>query len=275
VCVRVAACCLVLLGVALAGEAQPPKVSKQFATERLDFVVAGQRAFLLRPTKPAPDGSKPWLWYAPTFIGMHPDPSHAWMFERLLGAGFAVCGVEVGESFGSPKGRAVYTKLYQHVTKTYGLSEKACLLPQSRGGLMLYNWAAEHPDRAQCIGGIYTVCDLTSYPGPARACGAYGLKEAELRERLKEHNPIERLGPLAKAKVPIMHLHGDSDNIVPLERNSGELARRYQALGGPVELIVVKGKGHQVCDEFFKSQRLVDFFLSLGKAAGSGGEGGR
>ena len=250
---------------ALAAEADQPKVSTQFGTQRLDFVVGGNKAFILLPTQAAPDGSKPWLWYAPTFIGMHPDPSHTWMFERLLAKGFAICGIEVGESFGSPKGRATYTTVYEHVRKTYGLSPKACLLPQSRGGLMLYNWAVEHPEWVQCIGGIYTVCDLTSYPGLPRACGAYGMTEAELREHLAEHNPIDRLAPLAKAKVPILHLHGDSDKVVPLEANSGELARRYRALGGPIELLVVKGKGHQVCDEFFHSQRLVDFFLSLGR----------
>lgn len=257
---------LLVAAAALAGEA-PPKASTQFGAQRLDFAVAGQRAFLIQPTKAATDGSKPWLWYAPTFIGQHPDPSHGWMFEQLLARGFAIAGIEVGESFGNPKGRAAYTALYERLTKTYRLSPKACLLPQSRGGPMLYNWAVEHPDCVQCIGGIYTVCDLTSYPGLARACGAYGMAEAELRERLKEHNPIERLAPLAKAGVPILHLHGDSDKVVPLERNSGELAARYRALGGPIELIVVKAKGHQVCDEFFKSQRLVDFFLAGGRDA--------
>ncbi|HUT34400.1 MAG TPA: prolyl oligopeptidase family serine peptidase [Planctomycetota bacterium] len=262
---RTGACCLALLGMALAGEAEPPKASTQFGAQRLDFVLGGHRAFVILPPKAAPDGSKPWLWYAPTFIGAHPDPSHTWMFGQLLARGFAICGIEVGESFGSPKGRAAYTALYEHATKTYGLAPKACLLPQSRGGLMLYNWAVEHPEWVQCIGGIYTVCDLTSYPGLARACGAYNLTEAELKERLNEHNPVERLAPLAKAKVPILHLHGDADKVVPLERNSGELARRYRALGRPIELIVVKGKGHQVCDEFFHSQRLVDFFLSGGQ----------
>ncbi len=246
---RTVVCCLALLGAALAGEAEPPKASTQFGAQRLDFALGGNRAFLIQPTKAAPDGSKPWLWYAPTFIGRHPDPSHAWMFELLLAQGFAICGIEVGESYGSPKGRAAYTALYEHVTTTYGLAPKACLLPQSRGGLM---------------------CDLASYPGLGRACGAYGLTEAELKGRLKEHNPIERLAPLAKAKVPILHLHGDSDKVVPLEANAGELVRRYRALGGSAELIVIKGKGHQVCDEFFRSPRLVAFFLSLGRLPGNG-----
>ncbi len=141
----------------------------------------------------------------------------------------------------------------------YGMSPKACLLPQSRGGLMLYNWAAENPSRVACIAAIYTVCDLRSYPGLEAACGAYGLRASELEARLAEHNPIQRLAPLAKTGVPILHIHGDADTAVPLEKNAGELARRYRALGGEVQLIVVPGKGHQVCDEFFHCQELVDF----------------
>jgi predicted esterase len=85
-----------------------------------------------------------------------------------------------------------------------------------------------------------------------------------LRKALAEHNPIERLEPLAKAKIPILHLHGNADTLVPLERNSAELARRYRRLGGEMELVVIEGKGHQVCPEFFESKRLLEFFLTRG-----------
>jgi predicted esterase len=66
---------------------------------------------------------------------------------------------------------------------------------------------------------------------------------------------------LADAKVPILHVHGDADRIVPLEENSGELAGRYRKLGGCVRLIIVPGKGHEVCAEFFRCQDLVDFVI--------------
>jgi predicted esterase len=92
-----------------------------------------------------------------------------------------------------------------------------------------------------------------------QACAAYGLSAGELQARLAEHNPIDRLAPLAKAGVPILHMHGNADTVVPLEKNAGELARRYRALGGQVRLIVIPGKGHEVCDEFFHCQEFVDF----------------
>jgi len=205
--------------------------------------------------------SMPWVWYAPTITGSQPSESNNWIFEQLLARGIAVCGVDVGESYGNPEGRAAYTEFHQFVVWELGLSAKACLWAQSRGGLMLYNWAAEHPAQVKCIGGTYPVCDLTSYPGLAKACSAYGMSESELRSHLAENNPIDRLAPLAQRKVPVFHMHGDRDDVVPLEENSAELARRYRALGGPVELLIVEGKGHAEIPEFFESQKMVDFFV--------------
>ena len=264
---------------AWAGEASQPRTSTQFGAQRLDFAVGGSRAFLILPTEPkypressaissdtlAADGSKPWIWYAPTFIGGHPDPSHEWMFKQFLAKGFAIGGIEVGESFGNPKGRAAYTGFYQFVVKQHGLSPKACLLPQSRGGLMLYNWAAENPDCVRCIGGIYTLCDVRSFPGLEKACEAYGMTPRELSERLSQHNPIDRLAPLAKANVPILHVHGDVDTTVPLEENPGELARRYRSLGGSAQIVVIKDKGHEVCSEFMQCPALLEFFVTNGR----------
>jgi len=253
---------------AFAGETSPEaRTSKRFGTECREFNVDGRYAFVLLPTSPADDGTKPWLWYAPTFEGGHPEPSLGWLFTRLLQNGFAIAGIDVGESYGSPQGRKSYTMLYEHLRQRHGLAAQASLLPQSRGGLMLYNWAAENPEKVKCIGGIYTVCDLESYPGLARACGAYGLTESQLRQQLADHNPVQRLAPLARTRIPILHVHGDADVGVPLEPNSAELVKRYRELAGPAELIVVRGKGHEVIPEFFENQRLIDFFLNGGDHA--------
>ena len=89
---------------------------------------------------------------------------------------------------------------------------------------------------------------------------------AELRDHLPEHNPIDRLAPLAVANVPILHVHGYTDRVVPFEANSAELARRYRAKGGEVRLIVVPHRGHQETDEFFHCQELVDFIIASLKA---------
>lgn len=247
--------------------------SSQFGATRLDFVLGESKGFLIQPTKPVADGSHPWVWYAPTFIGRHPDDSHKWMARRLLEAGFAIAGVDVGESYGSPAGTRKYTAFYHHVVARYGLDEKPCLLAQSRGGLMLLNWAIENPDRVTCIAGIYAVCNLLSYPGLDRCAAAYEMSAGELSENLHRFNPIDRVAILVQAKIPQLYVHGDSDRPVPVEANAGELVKRCQEKDGPARLLLVPGKGHEVCPEFFESEALIHFLLTKGELQSAGQSG--
>lgn len=168
------------------------------------------QGFVLEPPQPGPEGSRPWVWYAPV-LGTSPGKQTEWMLRQLIERGFYVVGVNVGESMGNPAGRKGYSRFYEQVVRDFKLEPKARLLAQSRGGLMLYNWAAENPEKVRCIVGIYPVCNLRSYPRMKRAAEAYGVSEAELEKDLAQHNPIDRLEPLAKASIPILHIHGDAD----------------------------------------------------------------
>ena len=231
------------------------------------FAIEGHTAFLIEPDTKPEKGAMPWVWYAPTLRGL-PGGAEKWMFERFLKAGIAIAGIDVGESYGSPKGRALYSALHKNLGEKRGLAKQACLLARSRGGLMLYAWAAENPDKVACITGIYPVCNIASYPGLRRASGAYGLTAEQLKAQLAKHNPIDRLEPLAKAGIPILHIHGDRDKPAPVERHAGELAKRYRKLGGNVELILVVGKGHEVVPEFFERQEVVDFVIRHSRPSG-------
>ena len=51
-----------------------------------------------------------------------------------------------------------------------------------------------------------------------------GMTKDERAAHLAEHNPVDCLAPLAKAKIPLFHIHGDMDQVVPLEANSGLVA---------------------------------------------------
>jgi len=234
------------------------------------FAADGRTAFVIEPPESAlRKGPMPWVWYAPTLQGL-PGGAEKWMFDRFLAAGVAIAGIDVGESYGSPKGRASYQALYEELTTKRGYGKKPVLLARSRGGLMLYSWAVEHPESVGGIVGIYPVCNLASYPGVARAALAYEMTSNELQAKLAEHNPIDRLAPLAKAKVPILHIHGDKDETVPLDANSAELGKRYASHGGPVEIAVIAGQGHNMWNGWFQSQKLTDFAIAkaLGRPPG-------
>ena len=239
--------------------------SDAFGGQTAEFHVDGHKAFLVKPPKERSDGSRPWIWYAPTLTGKDgtrnlPGARHAKVIRPALDEGCFFAGVDVGESYGSPAGRKVFTAFHRLLVDKLGLDSKAMLFPVSRGGLMHFNWAAEHPEAVRCIGAIYPVCNLTSYPRLERAAKTYGMTKEELERDLANHNPIDRLAPLAEKKVPLFHLHGDADKVVPLADNSGLLASRYEELGGPIRLIVVPGKGHEVVPELWQDPRLAEFF---------------
>ena len=82
-----------------------------------------------------------------------------------------------------------------------------------------------------------------------------------LTNQLDKHNPIDLLATLARAKVPIFHIHGDRDKVVPLDKNSAIIKQRYDQLGGPMILEIVKGQGHNMWNGWFQSQNLVNFVI--------------
>ena len=244
--------------VVVVGADDANTAAQPFQRER--FTVDDRPAFVIRPTKTVP-GPTPWVIYAPTLGNAYPGQAETWMFRRFLSRGIAIAGVDVGESFGSPRGRKTYNALHQRLVLKEGFDKQACLFARSRGGLMLYCWAADNPHKVKCIAGIYPVCSLTSYPGLKLACGAYAMTESELAAVLGDHNPVDRLQPLAMAQVPIFHIHGDVDKVVPLADNSALVKKRYLAAGGSMQLVIAKGQGHNMWPGFFQSQELVDFLI--------------
>lgn len=224
----------------------PAPVTKSLPLPGEVFAVEGHAAFVILPAPEARVPGQPWVLYAPTLPGL-PGTEEVWMFERFLKAGVAVAGIDVGESYGSPEGRRLYQALYQELTGSRKFGPRPCLLARSRGGLMLYNWAVEHPRQVSGVAGIYPVCDLRSYPGLDKAAGAYGLTPEGLAEVLTRHNPVDRVEPLAKAGVPVLHIHGDQDTVGP---PGGELRRP-----GP-ELPPVRGTGHPAGDRWPGAQHV-------------------
>jgi pimeloyl-ACP methyl ester carboxylesterase len=258
---------LSICGPSASGEETTSAPIKKLILPGEAFLVQDRPAFVLLPPEKERRTPQPWIMYAPTLAG-YPDEHEKWMHERFLAAGVAVAGIDIGESYGSPPGRKLFTALYEELTKKRGFANKPCLLGRSRGGLWVTSWACDHPDQVAGIAGIYPVFDLQTYPGIAKAAPAYGLKADELEAKLAETNPIERVGVLAKAKVPVLIIHGDDDKVVPLKENSAELAARYEAAGAKdaVSVIVAKGQGHNYWEGFFRCPELIEFAIARARS---------
>jgi dipeptidyl aminopeptidase/acylaminoacyl peptidase len=243
--------------------AADPAPVKKLILPGESFLVEGRPAFILPPPEEKRTKPQPWIMYAPT-LPPYPDNAEKWMHEQFTSAGIAVAGIDIGEAYGSPQGRELFTALYNELTQKRGFAAKCCLLGRSRGGLWVTSWGADHPDKVAGLAAIYPVFDFRTYPGLAKAAPAYGLKPDELAAKEGVLNPIHRVPTLAKAKIPAFIIHGDKDTVVPLAENSATFVKHYKAAGNEdlVTLVVAKGQGHNFWEGFFKCQELVDFAIA-------------
>ena len=223
----------------------PGKQSDCRGYQRYDFVVDGCPTIVVVPKQAA--AGKPWVWRA-EFFDAFPQVDLA-----LLGRGFHLVYISVGNTFGCPDALKHWDVLYKELTEKHGLSRKPVLEGLSRGGLYCFNWAADHPEKVACILADNAVLDFKSWPGgKGKGKGSPGdwkklqqdyhfQSEAEALAYTK--NPVDNLAPLAKAKVPLFLLCGDADDVVPYPENGAIVKERYEKLGGPVRVADQEGLG--------------------------------
>jgi pimeloyl-ACP methyl ester carboxylesterase len=224
----------------------PGQKSSWFGFDRYDFEVEGKPVLVVMPKVTAP--GRPWVWHG-EFFGHKPNPDLA-----LLGRGFHVVYMSVPDLLGAPEAVAHWNALHRELTTRHGFAKKAALVGLSRGGLYVYNWAIANPDQVACLYGDAPVCDFKSWPGgkgkgPGSARDWQLVKErygfqSDAEALAYKGNPVDNLAPLAGAKVPLLHVYGDADEVVPWDENSGVIATRYRQLGGRITLIAKPGVKH-------------------------------
>ncbi|HEX3999067.1 MAG TPA: alpha/beta hydrolase [Pirellulales bacterium] len=214
--------------------------------DRYDFIVDGCRAIVVRPHEAA--GGKPWIWRA-EFFDHRPETDLA-----LLAKGYHLAFLDVGNTFGCPNAMAHWNAFYKELTEKYGLSKKPALEGLSRGALYCFNWAAANPDQVGCIYSDNGVLDFKSWPaGKGKGKGSpddwrkliqdyHFASEADALAYAK--NPIDNLAPLAKARVPLLLLCADADDVVPYLENGAVAKARYDKLRGTAIVMIKHGLGH-------------------------------
>ncbi len=223
------------------GNAQKNKNSKEIIKtsfwkgfHRSDFKINQKEVRFIKPNKPL--AGNPWLWRA-RFPDWHTEAD-----SILVSEGFHLVYVNTNNQFGSPKAVSIWNAVYEHVTEKYKLHKKVALAGVSRGGLFVYNWAKENPEKVACIYAEAPVCDFKSWPGGfgesngskddwAKLKKEYGFK-SDKEAKAYLNNPIDNLNALAKAKIPVLHMIGLKDKIVPPKENTVPLINKYIQLGG-------------------------------------------
>lgn len=244
----------------------PGKTSEWNGYPKHEFEVAGKLLTIVAPKTAAP--GKPWVWHG-EFFGHKPAPDIA-----LLGKGFHIAYLKINDMLGSPDAVKLWNQAYAELTTRYGFSTKPALVGLSRGGLYCYNWATANPDKVSSIYGDAPVCDFKSWPGGkgkgkgdptnwARVPKLWNFPD-EAAALAYKGNPVDSLAPLAKHNVPLLHVYGDADDVVPWDENTGLIAERYKALGGSITLIAKPGVGHHP-HGLDDSTPIVDFIVKHAK----------
>jgi pimeloyl-ACP methyl ester carboxylesterase len=252
------------LGAARAGERWPSgSLDTWHGYARHHFTVDGCPAWVVEPKQAAP--GNPWTWCME-----FPDAfTERTGVLQLLEKGFHHVHISVGNTHGSPAAVKHFGAFYQ-VLQAGGLAKKGALVGISRGGLYCYNFAAEDPSRVACNYGDAPVCDFKSWPGGkgkgngssgdwAALLRNYGFKD-EAEALAYKKNPVDELAPLAAAKLPLIHVVGDADKVVPPEENTLIIEQRYRELGGKVVVIHKPGCDHHP-HGLDNPQPIVDFIL--------------
>ncbi len=260
-----------LLWLSALGKAQdqtpgswPGEKSTWNGYDRYDFTVDNRPAYVVVPKEPAK--GNPWVWRA-RFPGFHDE-----IDQVLVKRGFHIARINTDGMLGSPRAMRHWDAFYSFVTNR-GLAKRPALEGVSRGGLFVYGFTTRWPGRVACIYCDTPVGDINSWPGGKgigrgdagtwQAClKEYGLTEETAADF--KGSPVDLLAPIAKAKIPLLHIVSMNDTVVPPAENTLLLAKRYRELGGSIEVIKIKEGTEQSNGHHFPMpdpQPMADFII--------------
>ncbi len=213
--------------------------------ESTEFNWAGGACKVVFPRKVA--AGRPWVWRARFW-------DHEPQFDRaMLERGWHVVYCDVSGLLGGSLAMKRWDSFY-HLMHKGGLHAKPLMEGMSRGGLAVYQWAKKYPDRVMGIYADNPVVDPQSWKGS--------------RDHKYTSGPgwgMDGMEKLAEADIPLLHVVGEADQVVPVEPNTNELERVYRKLGGSIKVIRKPGMNHHP-HSLPNPQPIIDFAL---KANGS------
>ena len=226
--------------------------------DQYNFPLEGIACRVVIPKKIA-DG-KPWVWRA-RFFGHEPQFDIA-----MLNRGYHLVYCDVAGLFGNTEAVSRWNKFYNYLRFEHLFSDRVILEGMSRGGLIIYNWAAKNPGKVAAIYADAPVMDFKSWPkiNPT-ILKVYRFKN-EQEAKAYKGNPVDNLAPLAKAGIPIIHVVGMDDKVVPVSENTQVAERRYKKMGGTFKVIRKKGIGHHP-HSLKDPSPIVEFVTSQGQGS--------
>lgn len=222
------------------------KISSFYGYRCADFDFSGRACKVVAPKFAA--AGHPWIWRA-RFWGHEPQTDIA-----LLERGYHVVYCDVAELFGNAEAVQLWNGYYSLLRKA-GLARKAVMEGMSRGGVYVYNWAAENPDKVAAVYVDNPVLDLCSWPGiqfKKQSANRdewetfkkdYGFTSDSAAMNFKG-SPLYKTKEIAKGKYPMLHVLADADAVVPPGENTLPFEEKVRALKGDITVMHKPGFGH-------------------------------
>lgn len=224
------------------------------------FTFEGREAKIVRPKVVAQ--GKPWVWRA-RFWGHEPAFDIA-MLER----GYHIVYCDVAELFGNAESMKIWGD-FCGLLRSKNFNTKSVMEGMSRGGIYIYNWLLKHPDRVSAVYADAPVLDPTSWPGGKGSGKGSASDWAHFKQVYSltdvaadafKASPLGRAEAIALSGIPLLHVVGDADDIVPTAENTLPFAERIRKAGGQIELIHKPEVGHHP-HSLPDPQPIIDFVL--------------
>lgn len=238
------------------------KLSSFYGYECSDFTFNGRACKVVKP-KLAAKGH-PWMWRA-RFWGHEPQTDIA-----LLQEGFHVVYCDVVELLGNSESNTYWDKYYQLLTKA-GLNKKAAMEGMSRGGVYVFNWAAENPGKVAAVYVDNPLLNMLSWA--AQFMDMANPKDVMYAQFKKDYNlvskedvlsfkgsPVDKVAQIVKGKFPILILCADADEAVIPQENTLLFEQKVKALNGDITVIHKPGFKHHP-HSLPNPAPIVDFIL--------------
>lgn len=213
---------------------------------RYDFEFEGRGAILVLPREEKKNGR--WLLKTEYFDAFQE------LEEEMVARGFHLAYLENMNRWGRDEDQDAKLRFRDLLVKEFGLSEKCIPIGMSCGGLHAVKLAARHPEMVEKLYLDAPVINLLSCPFSAgmpsdidesvkqEALDALGLTMSEMIA-YREH-PLDKLGDLVRARIPVALVWGDADTTVPYEENGHLLKAAYDKTDIPALYVCKPDCGH-------------------------------
>jgi len=167
--------------------------------------------------------------------------------EKALARGYLLVTPDYGSScWMNAAAEKLSLECLEYVEKNLSIApNRVYILGCSMGGAAALTFAGRHPEKIAAVCDIFGISDFERFYREGHYRGsiadAFGGTLEKIPDVYRERSGMHYIAQLKN--IPLLVIHGDRDNTVPLW-NSQVLVDKLQAAGGMARLIVVPGKGH-------------------------------